>query len=77
MKTKDIQIRGWLYVAIAMLVSAKDELLALEEGGFGTLSGPGWCVMGITVLVSGATTLRAYIDQSISKREPVAPKTGE
>lgn len=60
-------LRGGLYVAIATLTAALSEMDGLSASQLASMHWLDWCKSGLTVTIVGLTTLRTFVDNSVSK----------
>jgi hypothetical protein len=59
--------RGGLYMAIATLTAALSEMDGLSADQLANMHWLDWFKSALTVLIVGLTTLRTFIDQSVSQ----------
>lgn len=70
MNSLDSKLRGFLYVAIAVLAFASGGISALPISDEAKI----WAGFTIGITASGLVALRAYIDESASQVSDVPPK---
>lgn len=72
--SKDIQLRLGIYIAIALLTPLISNLAELTPAIMATMLWPQWLVLVLNPILACLITVRAYLDQSVSREQKEAVK---